>query len=325
MNNEKTQRSPRLRGSAIDGHTTLVGLIAWPVGHSVSPPMHNAAFDALGLNWRYVPLPVAPPQVENAVRGAAALGFRGVNVTVPHKQAVIPALDAVAPDAAQFGAVNTIVIDRDTAGRPTTVGHNTDYQGFLGALRHGGFEPAEKAVVVVGAGGAGRAVIFGLLQAEARDILVLDMVPQQVQSLMRDLGRAGGAALRTAPLTQETLIEAARAADLLVNATPVGMSPKVDASIWPADVPFPAHLSVFDLVYNPQETRLLGQARAAGALGIGGLDMLVRQGAIAFELWTGEAAPVDVMRAACERALGMRGAGRERERERGRERGRGRR
>lgn len=305
--NNESPWSPCLRGSEINGHTTLVGLIAWPVGHSVSPPMHNAAFDALGLNWRYVPLPVAPSQVENAVRGAAALGFRGVNVTVPHKQAVIPALDAVAPDAAQFGAVNTIVIDRDEAGQPTTTGHNTDYQGFLGALRHGGFEPAEKSVVVVGAGGAGRAVIFGLLQAGAHDILVLDMRAQQVASLMRDLGRVGEAALRTAPLTRDTLVEAARATDLLVNATPVGMSPKVDASIWPGDVPFPAHLTVFDLVYNPQETRLLRLARAAGASGIGGLDMLVRQGAVAFELWTGVEAPFDVMRAACERALGVRG------------------
>lgn len=290
----------------INGHTTLVGLIAWPVGHSVSPPMHNAAFDALGLNWRYVPLPVAPSQVENAVRGAAALGFRGVNVTVPHKQAVIPALDVVAPDAAQFGAVNTIVINRDAAGQPTTTGHNTDYQGFLGALRRGGFEPANKCAVVVGAGGAGRAVVFGLLQAGARDVLVLDTVLQQVQSLMKDLGQAGAMMLRTAPLTTDTLIESARAADVLVNATPVGMSPKVEASIWPGDVPFPTHLTVFDLVYNPQETRLLQQARAVGALGIDGLDMLVRQGAIAFELWTGQEAPLGVMREACELALGQR-------------------
>jgi len=294
-----------MASSEINGHTTLVGLIAWPVGHSVSPPMHNAAFEVLGLNWRYVPLPVAPSQVENAVRGAAALGFRGVNVTVPHKQAVIPALDVVAPDAAQFGAVNTIVIDREADGRPALTGHNTDYQGFLGSLRQGGFEPAGKSAVVVGAGGAGRAVVFGLLRANARDVLVLDTQPQQVHSLLADLG-GDGAPLRTAPLSTETLVESARAAELLINATPVGMSPKIDASIWPDDVPFPPHLTVFDLVYNPQETQLLRQARAAGAAAIDGLDMLVRQGAIAFELWTGQEAPFDVMRAACERALGQR-------------------
>ncbi|HOU16118.1 MAG TPA: shikimate dehydrogenase [Anaerolineae bacterium] len=291
--------------SGINGHTTLVGLIAWPVGHSVSPPMHNAAFEALGLNWCYVPLPVAPSQVENAVRGVAALGFRGVNVTVPHKQAVLPALDVIAPDAARFGAVNTIVIERDTDGRPVITGHNTDYQGFLGSLRQGGFEPAGKSAVVVGAGGAGRAVVFGLLQANARDVLVLDTQPRQVQSLLADLG-GNGVPLRTAPLSTEILVESARAADLLVNATPVGMSPQIHASIWPDAASFPAHLTVFDLVYNPQETQLLRQARAAGALAIDGLDMLVRQGAIAFELWTGQQAPFDVMRAACERALGQR-------------------
>lgn len=290
----------------IDGHTTLAGLMAWPIGHSVSPPMHNAAFAALGLNWCYVPLPVAPGQVAVAVRGVAALGFRGVNVTVPHKQAVIPALDAVAPDAAQFGAVNTIVIDRDAAGVPTTTGHNTDYQGFLGSLRQGGFEPGGKSAVVVGAGGAGRAVVFGLLQAGARDVLVLDLEAQQVQSLMNDLGQVQVSVLRTAPLTQDTLIEAARAAELLVNATPVGMLPKVATSIWPDAVPFPSHVTVFDLVYNPQETQLLQQARAVGALGIDGLDMLVRQGAVAFELWTGHPAPFAVMRAACEHALQQR-------------------
>ncbi len=296
---------PCLRGE-INGHTTMVGLIAWPVGHSVSPAMHNAAFAELGLNWCYVPLPVAPQKVTDAVRGAAALGFRGVNVTVPHKQAVIPALDVVAPGAAEFGAVNTIVIDRDANGLPTTTGHNTDYQGFLGSLRRGGYEPAGKSAVVVGAGGAGRAVVFGLLQAGARDVLVLDTAPQQVQSLINDLGRAAGHVLRTAPLGDEALVEAARAADLLVNATPVGMSPKPDASIWPDAAPFPAHLVVFDLVYNPLETRLLRQAHAVGALGLDGLDMLVRQGAIAFELWTGEPAPFAIMRAACEQALQQR-------------------
>jgi len=149
-------------------------------------------------------------------------------------------------------------------------------------------------------------VVFGLLQAGARDVLVLDLEAQQVQSLMNDLGQVQVSVLRTAPLTQDTLIEAARAAELLVNATPVGMLPKVATSIWPDAVPFPSHVTVFDLVYNPQETQLLQQARAVGALGIDGLDMLVRQGAVAFELWTGHPAPFAVMRAACEHALQQR-------------------
>jgi len=284
----------------IDGHTKLVGLMAWPIGHTLSPAMHNAAFDALGLNWRYVPLPVRPAQVEAAVRGLVALGFRGCNVTVPHKQAVIPCLDAIAPDAAAFGAVNTIIVERNEDGTASVKGDNTDYQGFVGSLRSGGFEPEGKRVVVVGAGGGARAVVFGLLRAGADEVLVSDLVPEQAQALVTGLADAR---LRTLPATTEALIESARAADLLVNATPVGMSPKVDASVWPDGVPVPPHLTVFDLVYNPSETKLLRQVEQAGAHAIGGLDMLVRQGALSFEMWTGEEPPIEVMRAACEAGL----------------------
>ncbi len=286
----------------IDGHTQLVGLIGWPVEHSLSPAMHNAAFDALGLNWRYLPLPVAPGQVEAAVRGVAALGFRGVNVTVPHKQAVIPILDSVAPDAARFGAVNTIAIERSADGKATLSGYNTDHKGFIGALRRAGFEPAGKRAVIVGAGGAARAAVFALLEAGAADILVFDIVPQQAEALIADLGRPG--ALRTLAQTPEAIVESARAADLLVNATPVGMWPKTEGSIWPEGVPLPLPLAVFDMVYNPLETRLLRQAREAGAHPISGLGMLVEQGTLAFEMWTGQPAPVEVMTSVCEQALG---------------------
>ena len=289
----------------IDGHTQLVGLMAWPIGHTLSPTMHNAAFDALGLNWRYVPLPVHPAQVEAAVRGLVALGFQGCNVTVPHKQAVIAALRAdalgsVAPDAAAFGAVNTIIVARNEDGTATIKGDNTDYQGFVGSLRSEGFEPEGKKVVVVGAGGGARAVVFGLLRASAEQVLVSDLVSEQVQALVVSIGdaRLGGL-----PATTEALVESVRAADLLVNATPVGMTPKVDASIWPDNVPIPSHLTVFDLVYTPLETRLLKQVKQAGGHAIAGLDMLVRQGAVSFEMWTGVEPPIDVMRAACEEGL----------------------
>jgi shikimate dehydrogenase len=275
-----------------------VGLIGWPVEHSLSPAMHNAAFEALGLNWRYLPLPVVPGRVEAAVRGLDGLGFRGANVTVPHKQAVMPLLDAVAPEAAKLGAVNTLVVERGEGGATTISGYNTDHRGFGGALRRGGFEPRGKRAVVVGAGGGGRAVVFGLLEAGAQ-VLVLDMAEQQVRALLRDLDSP---ALQSLPLTPEALVESARAADLLVNATPLGMWPRVDDSIWPDDPPIPAHLTVFDLVYNPRETRLLQQARAAGGQAISGLGMLVEQGALAFEMWTGQPAPVELMQAVCERA-----------------------
>lgn len=284
----------------INGHTQLVGLMAWPIGHTLSPAMQNAAFEVLGLNWRYVPLPVRTELVEQAVRGLEGLGFRGCNVTVPHKQTVIPYLDAVEPDAETFGAVNAIVIERSEDGKGTVRGDNTDYKGFVGSLRSGGFEPEEKKIVVVGGGGGARAVVFGLLQAGAEDILVFDIVPEQAQALIASLGDPR---LRTLPQTTETLVESARAADLLVNATPVGMSPKVDGSVWPDGVSVPSHLAVFDLVYNPQETKLLKQASQAGAHPIGGLDMLVRQGALSFEMWTGVEPPIDVMRAACKEGL----------------------
>lgn len=283
----------------IDGHTKLVGLMAWPIGHTLSPAMHNAAFDALGLNWRYVPLPVRPQHVGEAVKGLMALGFQGCNVTVPHKQAVIPHLDAIAPDARTFGAVNTLIVERGEDGAMALKGDNTDYQGFIGSLRDAGFEPEDKQAVVVGAGGGARAVVFGLQQAGAADILVLDLVPEQLEALSADLG-GEGTVVRTALSTLQALVDSARAADLLVNATPVGMSPRIHASIWPEAAAFPPHLTVFDLVYNPLETQLLQQAQAAGARAIAGLDMLVRQGALSFEMWTGIEPPIDVMRAACE-------------------------
>ena len=291
---------------AIDGHTQLVGLIGWPVEHSLSPAMHNGAFAALGLNWRYVPLPVPPGQIEAAVKGLAALGFRGANVTVPHKQAVVPALDTIAPDARRLGAVNTIVVERSEDGEVTIGGYNTDARGFIAALREGGFDPQGRSAVVVGAGGAARAVVSGLLWSGSGGVTVLNRTPERAQALISDLGRRSEDAsrLRALPLTPENLIASARAADLLVNATTVGMWPHMGGSIWPDTVSIPAHLTVFDLVYNPLETRLLRQARESGAHAVGGLGMLVRQGALTFEMWTGEPAPVEVMREACEQALG---------------------
>ncbi len=302
------------RLAMIDGHTNLVGLIGWPVTHSLSPVMHNAAFDAFGLNWRYVPLPVPPGQVETAARGLAALGFRGANVTVPHKRAVMPALSTISPAARVLGAVNTLVVDRRAGTTPAIDGRNTDAEGFVGALRQGGFEPQDGgSAVVVGAGGAARAVVFGLLQAGDGGIVVLNRTLDRAQALVSDLGghRGWSSRLHALSLTPEVLVESARAAALAVNTTPLGMWPHGHGSVWPDGVPIPPHLTVFDLVYNPLDTRLLQQARGSGARAIDGLGMLVRQGALAFNLWTDQGIPMDelcvVMRAACERALGRNG------------------
>jgi len=299
-----------MTSSQIDGHTQLVGLIGWPVEHSLSPTMHNAAFDALGLSWRYVPLPVPPGQIAAAVRGLGALGFRGANVTVPHKQAVMAAVDSVGPSTRVLGAANTLVVERRAAQAPTIDGYNTDDKGFIGALQQGGFEPEDGGdAVVVGAGGAARAVVFGLLSSGAGQILVLNRTLERARTLVSDLGSQLEHAdrLRARPLTTEALVESTRAADLLVNATTVGMWPRVDGSVWPDDVHLPPHLTVFDLVYNPLETCLLRQARRSGAGAIDGLGMLVRQGALAFGMWTNQDQDVDeiatLMRAACEQDL----------------------
>ena len=180
----------------------------------------------------------------------------------------------------------------------------------VGALRTGGFEPEDGGdIVVVGAGGSSRAVVFGLLWSGNGKIVVLNRTLERARALVFELGSRHGWSSRLCalPLTTETLFDSARAADLLVNTTSVGMWPRVDCSIWPRDVPVPSHLTVFDLVYNPLETRLLRQARKSGARGIDGLGMLVRQGALAFDMWMNEGSDIaevaSLMRAACENAL----------------------
>ncbi len=287
----------------IDGRTQLVGLLGWPVAHSLSPLMHNAAFEALGLAWCYVPLPVQPGRVAEAVRGLTALGFRGANVTVPHKQAVLPVLDRIAPEAGTLGAVNTLVIRQQNEESPLIEGHNTDVAGFLGALARGSFDLAgEEPAIVVGAGGAARAVVAGLLSQGRRKVWVLNRTVEKAQALAAALDPAR---VEAVPFTSEALVDRARAAGLLVNATTVGMVPAAEASIWPEGVSVPRHLTVFDLVYTPLETRLLQQARAGGARALDGLEMLVQQGALAFTLWVDEAPEVNevarLMRAACQR------------------------
>jgi shikimate dehydrogenase len=271
--------------------------------------MHNAAFAELGLNWRYLPLPVPPDQVEAALRGLAALGFRGANVTVPHKETAQKALrrvfgpEAVAAEAEALGAVNTLVIERHNEREVAFGGHNTDVAGFVDTLEAGGFQPEGTSALVVGAGGAARAVVYGLIRAGARTIMVLNRTARRAEILVSDLAPSSGHPLRARPFTDEALIQTARTADLLVNATPVGMWPRTDRSIWPEQTPIPSHLTVLDLVYNPLETTLHRQARASGAAAIDGLGMLVRQGALALKMWTGEDPPIEAMRAACERSL----------------------
>ncbi len=282
--------------------TKRVALIGWPVEHSISPVMHNAAFAALRLDWRYELMPVEPGQVALAVSRLRAEGYQGANVTVPHKQAMVPCLDDLTATARTIGAVNTVTV---RGGK--LIGDNTDAEGFLVALQDAGVRLRGARVAVVGAGGGARAIVYTMLQGGAEAIQILSRARRSAEALASDLDcRDGGLPrLSVLPLATETLLEAAGSADLLVNATPVGMWPVTGESIWPDDVSLPAHLCVFDLVYNPPETMLLRQARESGAQPIGGLAMLVQQGALAFQAWVGVPAPLSVMREAAEWALGV--------------------
>ncbi|MCS7221411.1 MAG: shikimate dehydrogenase [Anaerolineae bacterium] len=283
----------------IDGRTRLVGVIGWPVEHSLSPQMHNAAFDALGMNWRYLPLPVAPDQIGAALAGLRALGFVGVNVTIPHKQAVIPYLHDLTEAARAIGAVNTIWVEKDGQLH----GDNTDAYGFLAALREGGFEPQGARVAILGAGGSARAVTYALAMAGASRVGLWNRTLDRAEAIARDMSA----------LFPQVAFEAHRLpgglgfiggdVNLIVNCTPVGMWPQVDTSPWPADLPLPSRCFVMDLIYQPLETRFLAQARAAGARTLNGLGMLIHQGAAAFRRWTGVEPPLEVMARALQIAL----------------------
>ncbi|PJF41155.1 MAG: shikimate dehydrogenase [Phototrophicales bacterium] len=265
-----------------------VGVIGWPVEHSLSPAMHNAAFRALGMDdWLYDLVPIPPDILRQSLRTLKDEGgYVGVNVTVPHKERVLP---YVRPDdrAQAIGAVNTI----DFRGYKAT---NTDVVGFMNDLAAYDIDVEGANVLVIGAGGAARAAVYGLAEAGGQ-LSIVNRTQERAQRLINDLNIQ-------AQIVDWRSVEAVQPA-LIVNCTSVGMWPKVDDCVWPDDVSFPEHVTVYDMVYRPQQTRLMTKAEARGGRAITGLGMLVRQGAAAFEIWTGNEAPVDVMFEAVEAAL----------------------
>ena len=275
----------------ISGRTGVLGVIGHPVSHSGSPAMHNAALAVAGLDYVYVAFPVPPEGAAHVGRAMRHLGIRGLNVTVPHKQAVLPGLDEVAPEARAIGAVNTID-HRD--GR--LVGHNTDAYGVLASLREGGLERLPPKVALLGAGGAAQAVLYALLsRPEVEEVLLLNRTVSRAEALAASLD--GGGRVRAAPLAETAR---AREAGLVINATSIGMEPEAGVSPLGGGSVLHDGMVVLDIVYKPLRTLLLRQAAAAGARALDGLGMLVHQGARAFEIWTGARPPVDVMRRAIE-------------------------
>lgn len=277
------------------GKTKVVGVFGYPVEHSLSPAMHNAAFAALRLSYIYVPFPVQPESLGPAVRSLPALGIVGVNVTIPHKESVLPFLEEVTGEAREIGAVNTISC---VEGR--LVGDNTDGFGFAEPLREMGVAFGDRRVVVVGAGGAARAVVFRLVRAGAKVTLV-NRTRERAERLAESVAEAGydSESIRVLAAGQVREVgDAIAEAELLVHATRAGMYPETDA-LPPVPVEtFHPNLLVYDLVYNPIETKLLKQARRRGCRTMTGVKMLVYQGAAAFQRWTGVRPPTEVMEAA---------------------------
>ena len=273
---------------------TSLGIIGYPIGHSISPVFQQAALDYLGIDATYLAHQVAPKEVAEFVNGLRAPGVLGINVTVPHKEAVIPYLDEVEEWASSAGAVNTIV-NRD--GRLT--GHNTDGSGFLRSLREAaGFDPAGRQVLALGAGGAARGVVLALVRQHVGRLTIANRTLERAQRLA-ELARSGGAEGVAIGLSGSEVGDAAASADLIVNCTTIGMSHGPDEQGSPLSrEQIPAASLVNDLVYNPLETPLLREAAAAGASCLGGIHMLVYQGADSFEMWTGQPAPVEVLEAA---------------------------
>jgi len=309
--------------------TKYVGLIGYPLGHSVSPAMHQAAFDHYKLDIRYELWETEASELVTVVERLRRPETLGANVTVPHKEAMIPFMDELDDLALEVGAVNTIV---NRGGR--LVGYNTDAGGFLKALRQkGGFNPAGKRAVLVGAGGVARAAGFALARAGVKSLVIADIITERARGLASDLERSlartqgppprscvdapdmGGIAslgfetwpapeIRALSPDDPQFEEAISRCDLLVNCTPVGMRHSSTEGKSPVEAKLiPKGALVYDMVYNPLETPLLTDAKKAGARTLSGLAMLVYQGAMSFELWTGKEAPIDIMFNVAKKAL----------------------
>ncbi|MDD5131683.1 MAG: shikimate dehydrogenase [bacterium] len=274
----------------ITGKTKICGIFGYPIEHSLSPLMHNAAFKELGLDYVYVAVKVAPEDLAAAIKAIRALDLAGVNITFPHKEAVIPLLDDLSPEAKSIGAVNTIV---HCGGR--LIGDNTDGKGFIRSLAEDNkIKLKGKKVVLVGAGGAGRSIGVSLLKNNIQALYLHDIAEHKRNSLAVDL-RSISPANKVKTIGQAELPQAIKEADILINATPIGMRSTDPSVVDP--ILLTKKLFIYDIIYNC-ETALLKAAKRKKIKCANGMGMLVNQGAISFELWTGKKAPIAVMRKA---------------------------
>lgn len=272
----------------------LVGVLGTPVAENPTGVMQEAAFAACGLNWRYLNIEVKPEDLGDAMRGVRAFGMRGINLTIPHKVTVIPYLDGLSEEAALIGAVNTVRREGDRL-----VGENTDGKGFLRGLRQdAGVDPRGLRVAMLGAGGAARAIGTELVLAGVSDLVVVNRSVERGSRMVASLAEKTRGPVRFVEWTGTYQVP--ENVDLVVNATSIGLYPNTDAM---PDVGLNSRAVVADAVFNPPETRLLAAARARGLRVLDGLSMLVYQGVIGFEIWTGVKAPEEVMKEALRKAL----------------------
>lgn len=277
--------------------TSRVGIIGYPLGHSISPAFQQAAFDELEIDARYETWATPPDELGARVESLRADDVLGANVTVPHKQAVMPLLDEILPVAESIGAVNTI-INREGF----LIGANTDASGFTRSLeQEARFSAARKRALIVGAGGAARAVAFGLAWEGVSELVIVNRTPERASELAHDVSEATAVETRGGDLED---INGSDGVDLIVNCTSMGMAGGPDPEgIPPVEDLLKRGVLVCDLVYNPRETPLLALAREHGARVLGGIGMLVYQGAASFEFWTDREPPEDIMYAAALKAL----------------------
>jgi shikimate dehydrogenase len=278
----------------ITGKTKLLGIIGDPVEHSLSPLMHNRAIAALGLDYVYIPLPVKPKNLAKALEGFTAIGLVGFNATIPHKQDIIPLLTEITPNAAMIGAVNTIW--RTETGWKGT---NTDLDGFLAPLKQINRDWTQITPVILGNGGAARAVVVACAELGCAEIHIVGRNQDKLAHFWQSWANTP---LKTAIKVHrwDNLLGLVSSTDLLINTTPVGMYPDLDQS--PLDSQVISKIKpdtiAYDLIYNPRPTLFLKQAQQQGAIAIDGSEMLVQQGAKALEIWLKKTAPVEVMRQA---------------------------
>ena len=278
----------------------MCGVIGDPIEHSLSPTIHNVAFNHLKLDFVFLAFHVKAADLENAVRGMRGLGIHGLNVTMPHKSTVIGCLDEVDSTVQFLGSANTI-LNKD--GKLS--GFNTDGVGALKALQENGVELSERKVLLLGAGGAAKAIAFSLAQ-EVGELAILNRASEKAKELAETLRRMFNCEVVGSELSPDAIAENLRDSDVLVNATSVGMKPNLSQSIV-APQWLRSDLTVMDIVYNPVETKLAKDAKAAGAKVISGVEMLIYQGAASFEIWTGRSAPIKVMRKAALNKLSSAG------------------